>query len=447
MRRFTPPPLRTIRLAMAAMALTAACDQSTTPLTPDGEPSPAQSRQASSWTATPEGESMVELTRAVALALNEQGLRTRVLQDMRKSPYLEHKLAFSSYLNGESGGVLRAAMRKAADLSDTEIDELLTVAPELEFYMPVVEHRRTWTGGAEVVVASDRDDDDRPVGFTTAGESVTLDPYTPPTFPVLALVPVETDFASPINPLNFANRDDAGGQAIGEYVRASSIRTIEEPIQEDPDPGDGTSSPRVDWANQPSGIFLDRTWYESTEEAFTKGSPELEVLTLIQEDGASEATVDRCVADHLSGDNFYEQNDKFWAAQDGSDVPRIATDQQIADLPDDRGFVFLVIEDDDGRCDPRRDDDLLTESLETVQAIRDGLDAIDQAESTGELILAAIESLIAIVPGAVSAIKTNDDPLGFIEEEACTDPNGVTYSHTVMLGDQDRGCVELMGNF
>lgn len=446
-----PPPTRALRLGLAALvaaAIAAACDEASTPLTPaDEASSPAESRQAASWTATAQGESMTELTRAVALALGHQGLRTRVLQDMRRAPYLEHKLDFSSYLRGESGGILRAAMRNAAELSGSEIHELLDAAPELEFYMPVVEHRRTWTGGDEVVVASGQDDEDRPVGFDTSGESVPLEVDAPPETPVFVLVPSETDFSSPINPLNYANRDDAGGEAIGQYERGSALRAVEEPIQPDPDPGDGSLSPRVEWDEQPPGIFLDRAWYESTEEAWTKGSPELEVLTMAQEDGSSEATVEHCVADHLSGSQYYEQNDKFWKAGTTDGVPQIATDDQVAGLPEDRGFVFLVIEDDDGRCEPRRDDDLLTEALETVQAIRDGLDAIDKADSDLDGVLAIAESLVEIVPGLVSLISTNDDPLGYIEEESCTDPNGSTYSHTVMLGDRNRGCVDLKGNY
>src|SRR5437762_14165957 len=61
--------------------------------------------------------------------------------------------------------------------------------------LPVPAHRRAWTGGANVLVATAIGDHDVPVAFDVHGNRRLLDPEHPPATPVIAVVPVETDFS------------------------------------------------------------------------------------------------------------------------------------------------------------------------------------------------------------------------------------------------------------
>lgn len=114
------------------------------------------------------------------------------------------------------------------------------------------------------------------------------------------------------------------------------------------------------------------------------------------------------------GTRFYEQDDHFWTAQNSTDdVPQLATQQQVSELPGDRGFLFVVYEDDAESCVVRDDRDNVNDALDLVQAgvELEGIDRID-----GESILTAARSLITIVEAGGNLIQTNDDLIGFIVE-------------------------------
>src|SRR2546428_6584432 len=82
-------------------------------------------------------------------------------------------------------GVATANLGRAAD-----------GAIPLEMYLPVPEHRRIWEGDANVLVATAVADHDPPVAFDVQGNRLVLDPERPPATPVIAVVPVETDFST-----------------------------------------------------------------------------------------------------------------------------------------------------------------------------------------------------------------------------------------------------------
>src|SRR5207245_10574671 len=82
---------------------------------------------------------------------------------------------------GTAAGVVRAA----------------SAAMPLEFYLPVPAHRAAWAGDERVLVATAIGDHDAPVAFDPQGHRLVLSPAEPPATPVLALVPVETDFSVP----------------------------------------------------------------------------------------------------------------------------------------------------------------------------------------------------------------------------------------------------------
>ncbi len=166
----------------------------------------------------PEKAALTELTRIVALALNDQGLRQRVKSDMRESRHTrEHKLHFSNYLHGQSGGILLAKMAKESGKNRGDILALLGKVRPLEFYMPVREQRESWRGGDDLWVASLVEDHDIPTAYTLRGEQVALGANEVPAMPTLAIVPVEADFSRTLDVNKFKNKNDGGGETIGTY--------------------------------------------------------------------------------------------------------------------------------------------------------------------------------------------------------------------------------------
>lgn len=96
-----------------------------------GPATPVQAEGAGTI-GSPEQQALEDIGKYVALALDDQGLRQRIINDMRNSPFREHKVELRSYLQGNSGGVLRAKVRQNADVDEVDFDELLASAPDLD---------------------------------------------------------------------------------------------------------------------------------------------------------------------------------------------------------------------------------------------------------------------------------------------------------------------------
>jgi hypothetical protein len=112
-----------------------------------------------------------------------------------------------------------AKMVQTTGKSRTELRALLESLPTpLELYMPVDEHREQWTGTSDLMVLGELSEDVAPVAYTLDGVEVRLSQEAPPATPVLALVPVETDFSETLDE-TYQNVDERGGHAIGTYSR------------------------------------------------------------------------------------------------------------------------------------------------------------------------------------------------------------------------------------
>lgn len=256
--------------AAAVALLLTGCRDTESPVSPDLAPA-----SASSAVAANEHAAAAELARAVALALDDAGLRQRVKQDMRRSPFREHKLQLGSYLRG-NGGILLAKMSQRTGRSREELTSLLAAVRPLEFYMPVTSHRESWTGGPELLVAWRLSEDEAPAGYTLAGERVALDPRTPPATATLVLVPVETNFAAPLS-ADVRNVNDRNGETIGTLSMADPIECEADPYSVDStacEDGGGTYTPPPP---PPPGIYFKEMVIYDNNEPWTNGSPELEV--------------------------------------------------------------------------------------------------------------------------------------------------------------------------
>src|SRR3989442_6979308 len=133
---------------------------------------------------------------AVALALADPDFRAYVKSQLDASPFREHKLPFQRFL-AANGGRVAAALARGAAATPAALLRAADAAIPLELYFPVPAHRAAWAGDGSLLVATALRDHDAPVAFDPRGERRVLSPDEPPATPVLALVPVETDFRSP----------------------------------------------------------------------------------------------------------------------------------------------------------------------------------------------------------------------------------------------------------
>lgn len=206
------PSYRKFSAILCAAALTAACSDS------QSAPTAPASLNVAASAATSEQETLNQIARAVALALQDQGLRQRIKNDMRGSAYDEHKLDFRSYLHGQSGGILLAKMAKETGRSREELLALVGQVRPLEMYFPVKEHREDWTGGADLQVLGHLTASGDPTAaFALTGASVPVPGKVAPATPTLVIVQRETDFSKPLDLSKMRNVRDKGGQSIGTY--------------------------------------------------------------------------------------------------------------------------------------------------------------------------------------------------------------------------------------
>jgi hypothetical protein len=224
---------------------------------------------------TEEQGALQELTRAVALALGDPGIRLKVLTDMQNSTVREHKLEFNTYLTGRLGQQLLNAAAAATGRTTSDVLELVSRIRPLEFYMPVAAHRLTWQGGREVLIAAQLEEEDTPIGFTVSGESAILSPTRAPDAPTLALVPVETDFST----------QHVASSASGLLLapRGAASFSIEPPPDCDPATESCTctadcSPPPPPPPPQPAGIYMNSMTIRDVHEPWLRGAPELDLI-------------------------------------------------------------------------------------------------------------------------------------------------------------------------
>lgn len=202
---------------LCVAALAAACsDVQPAPTLPAADLDAAMSASASS-----EQETLDQITRSLALALQDQGLRQRIKNDMRNSPQVEHKLEFRSYMHGQSGGILLAKMAKETGMSREDLLALVARVRPLEMYFPVDAHREAWTGGADLQVLGHLNASGDPTAaFSLTGASVPVPGKVAPATPTLVIVQRETDFSEPVDLSKARNVRDKGGQSIGTLAIA-----------------------------------------------------------------------------------------------------------------------------------------------------------------------------------------------------------------------------------
>ena len=270
------------------------------------------------------------LAKMFAKGLKNAAFRAYLKAQLDASPYREHKLQFETFLAANASRALgEIAMENGT--SKEALTRQAKAAIALEVYFPVPSHRAAWTGDEHVLVATAVTDDDPPIAFDLEGRRQVLDLKTPPATPVLALVPVETDFSvRPARVLECITDCDGGGGGGGGPIGG---------VVPPPPPA--------------PGLYMTKSHFVQDFEGWLKGSPEFEVHILGQKGTTDSLMSYQCAGEHAGGPYTFDQNDLDWS---GNVLlfSKNQLDQYNAAHANQNVRVF-VVEDDDTACQIKTD--------------------------------------------------------------------------------------------
>lgn len=333
------------------------------------------------------------LARDVARALAAPAFREWLRRELAVSPVREHKLHFQRLLGRHNGEMLRMLRRDGGGPGAATADDLSRLAIEtrpLELYFPVPAHRAAWQGDANVLVATAGRDEEAPVAFDPTGRRQVLDARTPPTTPVLALVPVETDF-------------DAAERAVSPLIDCTDCGGS----------GGGTGGPTVSPAlSDAQGLYVTQARYLSSFEGWLKGDPEFDIHILGRAPGKDSLTTISCSGRESPGAYNYTQRTLNWTGKS-----LLYTNAQLdaykAANPG-QGLRIVVVEDDDGPCVLKTGQNNFAALLATIELqypmLTGGLDKL----LSGSLLrkYEKYSALRKIVRAVANVFLTNDDLVG-----------------------------------
>jgi len=361
--------------AVAALLLIAACsDRTVTP------PSEAPVAAIAANAQRPEA-----LAKMFAKGLKNPAFRAYLKAQLDASPYREHKLQVENFLAANES----RALREIAVENGTTKDALGTQAKAaiaLEVYFPVPAHRAAWTGDEQVLVATAVTDDDPPIAFDPDGRRQVLDPKTPPAIPVLALVPVETDFSHrPARVIECI--DDCGG-------------TI----------GGGTPPPPP-----APGLYMTKSHFVQDFEGWLKGSPEFEIHILGQKGTTDSLMSYQCAGEHAGGPYTFDQNDLDWS---GNVLlfSKSQLDQYNVAHPNQNVRVFAV-EDDDTACQIKTDPDRFQKLVLAVDSAYGKLTTGNDSSTTVAKAYKYAKALYNVWQALAHWFKSNDELVGNAVED------------------------------
>ncbi len=372
-RRIT---LAAIVVAAAAAAAGAACI--------DGTPVNPAAPGDAAVVSGPPAQKPERLARLFARALRNPLFRAYLKAQLDASPVAEHKLQFQTFL-GANGG--RARRFVAAENGEPEAGIMrdADAAIALEVYLPVPAHRAAWTGDENVLVATGITDRDVPVAFDPQGRRRLLDPDTPPETPVLALVPVETDFTMAPQRL----------MACPECL----------------DDGGGGINPDVQPSAPPAGLYMTKAHFTQDFEGWLKGAPEFEVHILGQKGQTDSLRSYQCAGEHSGGPYYFNQDQLDWSGS----VLLFSKEQldQYNAAHQGQSMRVFVVEDDDTACEIKTGKDEFKLLATAVDGANEAQTAgKDTTSSTATKIWKYARAIYTLFQAAASLIMTNDELVG-----------------------------------
>src|SRR3989441_383755 len=329
------------------------------------------------------------LARMFAKGLKNGAFRAYLKAQLDASPYREHKLQFETFLAANGSRALgEIAMENGT--SKEALTRQAKAAIALEVYFPVPSHRAAWTGDEHVLVATAVTDDDPPIAFDPEGRRQVLDLKTPPATPVLALVPVETDFS--VRPARVmecvVDCDGGGGGPIGGVVPP-------------PPPA--------------PGLYMTKSHFVQDFEGWLKGSPEFEVHILGQKGMTDSLISYQCAGEHAGGPYTFDQNDLDWS---GNVLlfSKSQLDQYNAAHPNQNVRVF-VVEDDDTACQIKTDPTRFQNLILTVDSAYNKLTTGNDSSTTVTKAYKYAKALYNIWQALAHWFRSNDELVGNAVED------------------------------
>ena len=329
------------------------------------------------------------LAKMFAKGLKNGAFRAYLKAQLDASPYREHKLQFETFLAANGSRALgEIAMENGT--SKEELTRQAKAAIALEVYFPVPSHRAAWTGDEHVLVATAVTDDDPPIAFDPEGRRQVLDPKRPPATPVLALVPVETDFS--VRPARVmecvVDCDGGGGGPIGGVVPP-------------PPPA--------------PGLYMTKSHFVQDFEGWLKGSPEFEVHILGQKGTTDSLMSYQCAGEHAGGPYTFDQNDLDWS---GNVLlfSKSQLDQYNAAHPNQNVRVF-VVEDDDTACQIKTDPTRFQTLILAVDSAYNKLTTGNDSSTTVTKAYKYAKALYNVWQALAHWFKSNDELVGNAVED------------------------------
>jgi hypothetical protein len=339
------------------------------------------------------------LARRIALALADDEFRAQLKQDLDRSPVREGKLHLQRYLSSSHARATGDIARLTRE-SNTVVDLDARRAPALELYLPVPAHRAAWTGDDRILVATTGDERQPPVAFSPRGERFVLSPTGPPEIPVLALVPVESDFDQIAREPHFQGGNTGGGSA------------------------------------PPPGLYMTNSHLVETFESWVKGSPEIEVHLLGQAGSTDSLTSYSCAAGTASGYYRFDQNSLDWSGNVLL-INQTQLNSYKAAHPNQNLRVF-VVEDDDTSCQIKTDPARFSNLVKAVEAAYPMFTGgRDSTSGSLQKIWKRANAIQRILKALASLIKTNDELVGNAVESSVVGesyPNG----NWIIKGDNNK---------
>jgi hypothetical protein len=347
----------------AALALTGCTDHTS----PDLRTEAAQASRDSP------GAARERLARRIAVALADDRFRAQLKEDLDRSPVREGKLHLQRYLSSSQAHATGQIARSTGE-SNAAVELDARRAPPLELYLPVPAHRAAWTGSDHILVATAGDERQPPVAFSPTGERFVLSPTSPPDIPVLALVPVETDFDEVAQGPRLLGGPSGGGSTL------------------------------------PAGLYMTNSHLVETFESWTKGSPEIEVHMLGQAGASDSLTTYSCAAEPSAGYYHFDQNGLDWSGNVLL-MNQTQLDNYKRAHPNQNLRTFLV-EDDDTPCQIKVDPARFTTLVKTVESAYPKFTGGRDSTSGILRIWRQANALQRLLKALASFIQTNDELIG-----------------------------------
>jgi hypothetical protein len=384
-------PLARRAALLAALLVTTACADRTTPVEPTQPPHVAVSAAASGQQARNE-----RLARRFALALRDDDFRVMVLRSLRSSAAREGKVHLQRFLDG-TAGAMRHQLAILSNEPQQAVDADLQESPAIEIYLPVPEHRNRWRGG--------------------------LDVWWPP--------PSETGISRSRSTRRagaFARRRPAaqhprhrpGSRGVSVRRGGAPILRWVHDLRRGHLHGDGTSGGSGTGGGGTAsvvspGLYMTYAKYNETFEGWLKGDPEFEVHVLGQDGSSSAMKSYQCAGEKAGAPYQYDQNGKEWS---GSVMLYSQTqlDGYKAQHPG-QAVRLLVVEDDDGACVIKTDSARVTRMFQAIASTYGVMSGGKDTTLLAMKLFKKAQSLFQIFKSAWSVITTQDDLVGNAMED------------------------------